>query len=115
MTPENYLAKAENYKKDIYLQDFLDHRHYFTPMVYSADRIPRAEALSAQIRLATLLILNLKQKFSELCGFLWESMSLEIVRSNSLFPRGGVGKRGLNPPATGYDGWVSDGTACAMV
>ena len=32
-TPENALAKADNDKKDLYLQDFLDRRHYFTHMV----------------------------------------------------------------------------------
>ena len=53
-------------------------------MVYSADRIPRAEALAAQKRLAALLSYKLKREYSEMCGFVRARMSLEIVRSNSL-------------------------------
>ena len=44
MTPEKALAKAEKEKKDLCLQACLDHRRTFTPMVYSVDGIPRAEA-----------------------------------------------------------------------
>ena len=54
MTPEKALAKAEKEKKDLYLQVCLKRRSTFTPMVYSADRIPGAEALSTQNRLAAL-------------------------------------------------------------
>ena len=46
MTPEKSLAKLEKKKKDLYLQDFLEHRRNFTPMVYSADGVPKAEALA---------------------------------------------------------------------
>ena len=53
-------------------------------MVYSADGIPGAEALSAHKRLYALLGLNLKWKYSELCGFVRASMSQVIVRSSSL-------------------------------
>ena len=84
MTPEKALAKAEKEKKDLYLQACLEHRSTFTPMVYSADRIPGAEALAAQKRSATLLSYKLKREYSEMCGFVRERMSLAIVRSNSL-------------------------------
>ena len=47
MTPEKTLANAEKEKKDLYLQTCLDRRRTFTPMVYSADIIPGAEALAA--------------------------------------------------------------------
>ena len=33
MTPQKDLEKTENDKKDLYLQDFLERRLYFTPMV----------------------------------------------------------------------------------
>ena len=56
-------------------------------MVYSADRVPGAEALAAQKRLAALLSYKLKQEYSEMCGFVWARMSLEIVSSNSLLLR----------------------------
>ena len=62
-------------------------------MVYSADRIPGAEALAAKKRLAALLSYKLKQENSEMCGFVQARMSLAIVRSNSLLPRGPHDKR----------------------
>ena len=57
-------------------------------MVYSADRIPGAEALAAQKRLAALLSYKLKQEYSEMCGFVRARMSLAIVISNSLIIHG---------------------------
>ena len=57
-------------------------------MVYSADGIPRAEALAAQKRLAALLSYKMNQEYSEMCGFVRTRMSLAIVRSNSLLLRG---------------------------
>ena len=87
MTPEKSLANAEKEKKDFYFQDFLEHRSTFTPMVYSADRIPGAEALAAQKRLAALLSYKLKQEYLEMCGFVRARMSLAILRSNSLLLR----------------------------
>ena len=64
MAPEKALAKVEKEKKELYLQYFLERRHTFTPMVYSADVIPRAEALAAQKRLAALLSYKLKREYS---------------------------------------------------
>ena len=49
-------------------------------MVYSADGIPRAEALASQKGLAALLSYKLKWEYSEMCGFIRERMSLEIKR-----------------------------------
>ena len=57
-------------------------------MVYSTDRNPEAEALSAQKRLAALLSYKLKQEYSEMSGFVRARMSLAIVRSNRLLLRG---------------------------
>ena len=57
-------------------------------MVYSVDVILGAKALAAINRLAALLIYNLKPEYSEICGFVRASMSLAIVRSNSLLPHG---------------------------
>ena len=87
MTPEKYLAKAENEKKDLYLQAFLECRSTCTPMVYSADRRPGAEALAAQNILSALLSYKLKREYSEMCGFIGARMSLGIVRYNSLLLR----------------------------
>ena len=59
-------------------------------MVYSVDGIPGAEDLSAQKRLAALLIYKLKREYSEICGFVRAVMSLAVVRSNSLLLRGSL-------------------------
>ena len=59
-------------------------RRNFTPMVYYVDRIPGAEALAEQKILAALLSYQLKQEYSEMCGFVKARISLAIVRSNSL-------------------------------
>ena len=53
-------------------------------MFYSTDRIPGADSLAAQKRLAILLSYILKQEFSEMCGFVRARMSIAIVRSNIL-------------------------------
>ena len=88
MMSEKALAKAMKEKKDLYLQACLESRRTFTPMVYSADGIPRVEALAAQKRLAALLSYKLKREYSEMCGFVRALMSLAIVRSNILLLRG---------------------------
>ena len=92
MTPEKALAKAEKENKDLYLQACLERRRNFTPMVYSADGIPGAEALAVQKRLAALLSYKLKREYSEMCGFVRARMSLAIARSNSLLLCGPLDK-----------------------
>ena len=62
MTPEKAIAKAEKEKKYLYPQACLESRRNFTPMVYSADRIPGVEALAAHKRLSKLLIYKLKRE-----------------------------------------------------
>ena len=53
-------------------------------MVYSANVIPVAEAFSAHKILAALISYKLNQEYSEMCGFVRASVSLSIVRYNSL-------------------------------
>ena len=57
-------------------------------MIYSADGIPRAEALDAQKRLVALLSYKLKRECSEMSGFVRARTSLFILISNSLLLRG---------------------------
>ena len=87
-TSEKALATAEKDKKDKYLQPCLERRRSFTPMVYSADGIPRTEAVAEQRRLSSLFSNNLKKEYSEMCGFVRGRMSLAIVRPNTLLLRG---------------------------
>ena len=88
MKPEQDLAKAKKEKKDLYLQACLERKRTFTPMVYSTDVTPGAEALAAQKRLASLLSYKLKREYSEMCGFMWAKMLLAIVSSNNPLLRG---------------------------
>ena len=62
MTPEKALAKVEKEKNYLYLQDCMERRGNFTPMVYSEDGIPVVEALAAQKILSTLLSYKLKRE-----------------------------------------------------
>ena len=114
MTPEKALAKAEKEKKDLYLQACLDHRRTFTPMVYSADRIPGAEALTEQKRLAAVLMYKLKQEYSEMCGFVKGAdvtRDSEIQQPATPWPSR---QRGVHSEALGADGRSGDGTARAL-
>ena len=93
MTPEKAFAKAEKENKDLYLQACLERRRNFTLMVYSTDRIPGAEVLAAQKRLATLISYKLKREYLEMSVFVKARMSLAILRSNSLLLCGPCEKR----------------------
>ena len=84
MTPEKALVNPGKEKKDLYLQACLERIRTFTPMVYSAEKIPVAEALYAQKRLAALLRYKIKREYSKIFGFVRVRMSLAIVRSNSM-------------------------------
>ena len=92
-TPEKALANTEKEYKDLYLQDCLERRRTYTPMVYSANVIPGEEALSTQKRLSALLSYKLKREYSEMCCFVKVSMPLAIVRSNSLLLHGPWGEK----------------------
>ena len=74
MIPKNSLVNVENNKKKLYLQACLECGRSFITMLYSADRIPGVEALVAPKRLTVLISFKLKQKYSELCGFVGERM-----------------------------------------
>ena len=52
------------------------------------DGITGTEGVAAQRRLTLLISNKLKRKYSELCGFVRDQMSLAIVRSDTLFLRG---------------------------
>ena len=69
-------------------------------MVYSVERTPGAEALSANNRLAALLSYKLKWEYYEMCGFVRMRMSLAIVISISLLLRGPRKKKGVHMTAT---------------
>ena len=77
MMPKKALAKVEKYKKDKYRKACLERRETFTPVVYSADRIPGLEALAAKMRLTMLLRFKLRRGYYKLCGFVETRMYLK--------------------------------------
>ena len=79
MTPEKALAKADKYKKYRCLQECLEHRHHFSPLLFYADRIPGKEAWSSTRKMALHQSFKLKRKYSEMCGFVRASMALAVV------------------------------------
>ena len=88
-TSAEVLATAEKEEeKDNYIKPCLERQQYSTSMVYSADGIPKTEAVAAQKRLASLLINKTKQEYWEMCGFVSARMSLAIVISNTILLRG---------------------------
>ena len=60
----------------------------FTPIFYSAGKIPGTEAIAAQRYIPSLLRNNLNQEDSKMCSFVRARMSLVMVRSNTLLLRG---------------------------
>ena len=80
-------------------------------MVYSVDRIPRAEDLSAQQRLVALLSCKLNWEYSEMRDFVRARMSLAIVRYNSLLLRGPRDKGARNRQKTE----LTDGAVMALL
>ena len=80
-------------------------------MVYSANGIPGAEALTTQNRLAALLSYKLKREYSGMCGFVRARMSLAILRSNSLLLRGPRDKGARNRQKTE----LTDGAVMALI
>ena len=73
------LSAAEKEKKYKYIHTCLEHRHNFTPMVYSVDRNPGAEAVAVQQCLAYM-----KQEYLKMCSFVRSRMPLAVVISNTL-------------------------------
>ena len=80
-TSAKALATAEKEKKDKYLHPCLEHRRYFTPMVYSADGIPGTEAVVAKQRLALLISNKLEREYF---GDVWLRKGLYVTRNSDI-------------------------------
>eukprot|EP00957_Ditylum_brightwellii_P092343 7030730-Ditylum_brightwellii.AAC.1 len=59
----------------------------FHPMVFSADGMPREEAIAAMKRMAPHLAAKMDREYSEMCGYVRERMALAIVHTNTLILR----------------------------
>ena len=92
MTPEKDIVKADKDKKYRYIEDCLERRHHFTPLVFSDDIIMGKEARSATWKIASHLRFKLKRYYSYICMFVRMSMALDVVQSNTLLMRGGSNK-----------------------
>ena len=81
------LEQHEKEKKDKYLQNCLEMRKDFTPMVYSVDGIAGREARNAEKRLATHLAGKCNREYSQMVYYVRVRMAIEVVRANSLLIR----------------------------
>ena len=88
MPPDKALVKAKKEKKDRYLHDFLELRRHFTPLVFSADGIPRTEVQDATHKMASNLRFKLNRDYYEMCGFVQSMMVLAEVQSDTLLLQG---------------------------
>ena len=82
------LEQHEKEKKDKYLQNCLEMRKDFTPMIYSVDGIEGREARNAEKRLATHLAGKWKREYSQMVYYVRVRMAIVVVRANSLLIRG---------------------------
>jgi hypothetical protein len=82
------LEQHEKEKKDKYLQNCLEMRKDFTPMVYSVDGIAGREARNAEKRLATHLAGKWNREYSLMVYYVRVRMAIAVVRANSLLIRG---------------------------
>jgi hypothetical protein len=69
----NVLEQHEKEKKDKYLQNCLEMRKDFMPMVYSVDGIAGCEAWNVEKRLATHLAVKWNREYSQMVGLGWRS------------------------------------------
>ena len=101
-TPAKVLAKQEKEKKDKYLEPCLAGRRQFTPLVFSVDGMPGAEALAAMKRLASSLATKWKQEYSAVSGYVRSRLMLAVLRGSNLCLRG---PRGDPRPPTHHVPW----------
>ena len=73
------LEQHEKEKKDKYLQNCLEMRKDFTPMVYSVDGIPGREACNAEKRLATQLTGKWKREYLQMVYYVRVRMAIVVV------------------------------------
>jgi hypothetical protein len=99
----------EKEKKDKYLQNCLEMRKDFMPMVYSADCIAGREARNAEKRLATHLAGKWNREYSQMMYYVRVRMAIAVVRANSLIIRGSCDqqqpRRPLIPDGAALGDW----------
>ena len=82
--PTKVLEQHEKEKKDKYLQNCLEMRQDFTPMVYSVDGIAGLEAQNVEKTLATQLAGKWKREYLQMEYYVGVRMAIVVVQANSL-------------------------------
>jgi hypothetical protein len=82
------LEQHKKEKKDKYLQNCLEMRKDFTPMVYSVDGIAGREARNAEKRLAPQLAGKWNREYLHMVYCVRVRMAIAVVQANSLLIRG---------------------------
>ena len=86
--PAKVLEQHKKEKKDKYLQNCLEMRQNFTPMVYFVDGIAGQEAQNAEKRLSTQLAGKWNREYLQMVYYVRVRVAIAVVRANSLLLRG---------------------------
>ena len=78
---EKCLYEAENGKKKMYLEAFLQLRRHFSPFVASVDGLLGVEATATLKRIASHLSTKWRQPYSKTCGYVKSRVSITLVRA----------------------------------
>ena len=79
--PDKFLHKAEKGKKTMYLEDCLQKRWHFSPIVASVDGLLGVEATAILKRIASCLATKWKQSYSKMCGYVKSRIAINLVRA----------------------------------
>ena len=91
--PRKVLEQHKKEKKDKYLQNCLEMRQNFTPMVYFVDGIMGQEARNVEKRLSTQLAGKWNREYSQMVYYLRVTMAILVVQANSPRIRGSSDRR----------------------
>ncbi|KAL7527447.1 hypothetical protein ACHAXR_001966 [Thalassiosira sp. AJA248-18] len=111
------LERAAKNKKDEYLDECIERRCSFTPLVYSVDGMACLEAKAFENRIGSLLAGKHIRPYIEMVGFVRQQMSLAVIRSNTLMLRGSRSKSWESNAASsrGWSGLQCHGSSSGVV
>ena len=81
--PRKVLEGCEKTKKNKHLDNCLEGRRHFTPLVFSADGLMGQETQGAVKRLASFISEKLGSAYSAVCGFIRSRLQIALVRTLS--------------------------------
>ena len=101
--PEKSLQEAEMAKKNIYLEDWLQQRRHFSPLIASVYEFLGVEVGDTLKRVAICLTNNCHQLYSRMCGYIKSTIAITLVWSTHRCIRG-EGCRHIGSACSAYSG-----------